>query len=164
MRREEDGWWWFYFYFFCSVLTLMIWVLISLNTDPYSSLCPSGTPKLLQFTDMWAVQCSCHVQCGTAWICHLVMLSCLLGCLLDKVLLTHHLLKHESLPWLWQVIYTSFPGKKKAFSVSNDLLIAYLFSQIFSCQNILIKVWPALNNQENNYCFQFYLIFDCQII
>lgn len=135
---------------------------------------PPGTPckkppcKHLQFTDIWAVQCFCHVQCGTAWICHLVMLSCLLGCLLDKVLLTHHLLKHETLPWHWQVIYTSFPSKKKkkekAFSVSNDLLIAYLFSQIFSCQNILIKVWPTLNNQENNYYFQFYLIFDCQII
>lgn len=58
-----------------------------------------------------------------------------------------------------------FPWKKKKiFSVSNDLLIAYLFSQIFSCQNILIKVWAILNNQENNYYFQFHLIFDCQII
>lgn len=147
---------------FPSVLTLMI--LIKMSSDPHASLCPPGTPKLLQFTDNWAVLCFCHVQCGTAWICHLVMLSCLLGCLWDKVLLSHHLLKHETLPWHWQVIYTSLPGKKKAFSVSNDLLIAYLFSQIFSCQNILIKVWPTLNNQENNYYFQFYLIFDCQII
>lgn len=58
----------------------------------------------------------------------------------------------------------SFPCKEEIFSVSNDLLIAYLFSQIFSCQNILIKVWPVLNNQENNYYFQFPLISDCQII
>lgn len=155
LRKEEETWLWG---FFVVVLRFVVRVLITPNRCVLQS-----TPKSSQ-------RHKCSPMCGTVqwlpcvvWHCCCWLLVCLVGCPLDRVLLTHHLFRHA----FHMVVVTGniylFPWKKKFFSVSNDLLIAYLFSQIFSCQNILIKVWPVLSNQENNFYFQFHLILDCQI-